>query len=176
MGSIRNYSELPTAALLSVTLVVFVLGLAVLSGCSNGSSSTTKPAAPSSSVPDLLAKLANLKQYSVESCEHTTEKSTSSGGLPSPSDIRLELKGSAVLSDEGSKALMSAYAWKPVKRDDVPRALVAILPPGNVLASDEFNESFGQNTTYVHGAAAIIEGDTARRVYFVASDIDHPIR
>ena len=155
------------------TAVLFMaLATSVFCGC--GKSTRTRHS-ESQSIPDLVAKLPMFDGLGVESCSYTVDRSSVSGGLPSPSDVRLELRGWAVLSKEGMNTLRLSYEWKPVGREDVPQSLVALLPLGAVQVSQKLNRSFTHNKTYVHGFVVILEETEVKRVYFMATDLDHPI-
>jgi len=57
----------------------------------------------------------------------------------------------------------------------IPQALRDLLPEGDLLVSPKFNESFTQNKAYVHGFAVLPADDGSKRIYFIATDKDHPI-
>ena len=151
-------------------VVILILGL---NGC--GNSGTNAAVVKKTSVPDLLAGLPNLKPLDIESCMYTVEKRTARSMVPSPSDVRLEVKGSAVLSEAGSRTLRSGFKWKAVSRDTVPPSLLAIVPLGNVQVSEKLNETFADNPTLAHGFVVALPDDTWKRIYLLATDLDHPI-
>lgn len=159
----------------SIGTILLVVTVAVLDGC--GGSEVKVPVAKNASVSELLTKLPNLKPHDIKSCSYTVEKSSPAATwVPSPSDVRMELKGSAVLSEDGAKTLKSTFDWKPARREDIPASLLAGLPAGDVLVSQKLNESFEDNPTYRHGFVATITKDGWSRVYFLATDLDHPIQ
>lgn len=176
MGNIKmNSQECPPLSMRPIATILLVVTVAVLGGC--GRSKVKTPMAKNTSVSDLLTKLPNLKPHEITSCSYTVEKSSPvAARVPSPSDVRMELKGSAVLSENGAKTLKSTFNWKPMRRDDIPASLLVVLPPGDVLVSQKLNESFEDNPTYRHGFAATITKDGCSRVYFLATDLDHPIK
>ena len=128
------------------------------------------------SVSDLLAKLPNLKPLDIGSCSYTVEKSSVKSMVPSPSDVRVELSGSAALSEAGSQALKSGFEWKPLSRDAVPPGLLTLVPPGDLVVSAKLNETFANNPTYAHGFVVVVADDNWMRVYLLATDMDHPIK
>lgn len=156
--------------------VVVALGAACLlvEGCGQGQS--RKPTAGETSVPKLLEKLPNLKPLNVQSCIFAVETSTSRSAVPSPSDTRVEINGSALLSESGSRALKSGFQWKPVSRDRIPSSLAATVPSGELLVSEDLNDTFSSNPTCAHGYVVVLKNSNFDRVYFLASDKDHPIK
>lgn len=161
----------------STRTILFVVTFAVLFGC--GRTNVKPPLASNTSVPELLTKLPNLKPHNITSCSYTIETSSTAGRLdtvPAPSDTRYELRGSAVLSEDAAKALESAGDWKPARRDEIPGSLSAVLPPGDILVSQKLNESFERNPMYRHGFVATVTKDGWSKVYFLATDMDHPIQ
>lgn len=169
-----NSQGFPSAMRLSGTILL-VVTVAVLNGC--GGAEVKTPMAKNTSVSELLTKLPNLKPHDIRSCSYTVEKSSPAAtSVPSPSDVRVELKGSVVLSEDGAKTLKSTFDWKPVRRDDIPASLSAVLPPGDVLVSQTLNESFEDNPTFRHGFVATIAKDSWSKVHFLATDLDHPIK
>ena len=162
-------------ARLLAPMVFLALAINFLCGCSK--STGTTPVASSSSVSELLAKLPILKPLGIESCRYTIEKNSAASRLPSPSDVRVEIKGLAVLSESGSKTLKSSYEWKSIRRDDIPKSLLTILPPGDVLISEKLNESFADNhPNLTHGFVVTLVDNSWSRVYFLATDMDHLIK
>jgi len=157
-----------------VTMVLVALAFGALEGC--GNSANTKPAASNSSVSDLLTKLPNLKPLGIDSCTYTLDKSSANSRLPSPSDVKMTLRGSAQLSAEGFKTLTSRFVWKPISRKDVPKILLPIVPAGNLLSSHKFNESFADNPTYAHGFVVLLAGGKSRSIFLLSTDMDHPIK
>ena len=142
-------------------------------GCNQPAS--TKPVVSSTSVSGMLMNLPNLKSLAIDTCSYTVRRSSVSRGVPSPSDIRMELRGTADISDSAGETLTTSFDWKIARRDDIPPSLSAMLPPGDVMISAKFNETFINNPTYTHGLVAIIAKNWTR-VYFLATDRDHPIK
>ncbi len=167
-----DYLGRPLAACCSVAIVVMMILL--IGGC-NGNGSGSQVSA-GSSVTELLGKLPNLQPYGIESCDYTVEKSSASSRMPSPSDIRVELRGSAKLSESGFGSMKSKFTWGAIPREKIPKALADTAPVGNLLYSQKLNESFADNPTFAHGFVVVPEQEGARTVYFLATDIDHPIR
>jgi len=154
--------------------VIFVaLMIGLLGACDN--SANTKPGASKSSVSALLAKLPNLKPLGIDSCSYRISKSSTMGRLPSPSDVKMELIGTAQLAQESSKTLRSSFEWKPILRDDVPASLLTILPAGELLVSHKLNMSFADNPTYAHGFVVILGRGDSSRIFVISTDMDHPI-
>ena len=155
-----------------MAMLVVAVGLA--GGCEVPEARTSSKG---SDKTKLVSWLVNLKEFDVTSCEYTLNKSsdTKFGRLPSPADTRMELTGFAELSDEGLAKLKADFDWAPAKRTEVPPALRALLPEGDILVSPKFNESFAPNKAFVHGFAVLPADDKAKRVYFLATDKDHPI-
>lgn len=81
-----------------------------------------------------------------------------------------------MLSDGGFQKLKTSFEWRPVPRNTVPSDLLKVVPEGNILASDRFNETFNSNPTYAHGFVVVIEGGNWECIYFLANDIDHPMK
>ena len=156
-----------------MAITLLIVAVPVFNACSR--SGTNAPVVKNTSVSDLLAKLPNLKPLHIQSCSYTVEASSARTLLPSPSDLRVEIKGSAVLSEAGSRALRSGFEWKPASRDIVPPSLLAIVPPGNVLVSQNLHETFANNPRYPHGFVVALAEGAWSRVYFLATDLDHPI-
>jgi hypothetical protein len=130
----------------------------------------------STSVPTLLTHLSNLAVYNITSCSFVAKRTSQATWIPSPSDTRLELKGLALLSADDAKVLKSTFTWKLVPRGDIPDSLLAMMPPGDVLVSQALNASFSRNRTYCHGFVATLTSDDWSRIYFLATDMDHPIK
>jgi hypothetical protein len=86
---------------------------------------------------------------------------------------QVELKGYARFSERGQAAL-SQFGWQKVAQDEIPRNLSAILPHGSYMVSQEMNSSFHTNPTFAHGFVVIVEA-CPEQVYFLSTDIDHPI-
>jgi len=154
-------------------LVLVPLVLALLSGCTGASSKTS--VVRSTSVADLQKHLPNLGPLGIVSCNYTVVVTSKSDWVPSPSDTRLELRGSLTLSQAGAAELKSRYRWRPAGQGEVPARLLAILPPGGVLVSQELNEAFDQSPGYPHGFAAVAVRDGWSRMYFLAVDREHVI-
>jgi len=154
-------------------MVLVTLLLGVLGGCDT--SADTKRVASSLSVSDLLTKLPKLKPFGIDSCSYTLERSTVGSRVPSPSDVRIMLRGSAQLSAEGYNKLRSRFEWRPISRGDVPKNLRPILRAGVLLFSQELNESFADNPTYGNGFVVILERGASRTIFLLATNIDYPI-
>jgi hypothetical protein len=165
-----------SVAMWSISTILLTVTIAVLNGC--GGSGIKVPAAKNTSLSELLTKLPNMKPHGIESCSYTVEKNSpgAPGGVPSPSDVRMELAGTVLLTADGAETLKSTFDWKPVRREDIPASLLAHMPAGDVLVSQKLNESFENNPTYRHGFVATIMKDGWSRVYFLATDLDHPIQ
>jgi hypothetical protein len=148
--------------------------LIVVGGC--GEPEVSPPMTKSTSVPDLMEMLPNLRTYDIRACSYSVDKRSEVSWVPSPSDVRVELKGSATLSENAARALKAAFDWKPAKRDDIPASLAGLLPAGGILVSHQLNESFEGNRTYPRGFVATMSADDWRKIYFLARDIDHPIK
>jgi len=159
---------------LSTTMFVLVTTV-VIGGCSGGGRGSQVKVNTSSSVTELLNKLPNLKPFGVESCTYTIEKSSVDSRVPSPSDVRVELKGSAQLSETGFRAIKSQLVWAAIPRDRVPVSLVDVVPDGDLLYSPKLNESFAENPTFAHGFVVMCAQDGARTIFFLSRDLDHPI-
>lgn len=169
MNAPKNTSPL----FLSITMILIVLTITMY-GCNRSGRNTTIER--NASVPDLLGKLPNLKLYDIKSCSYIIEKSSTTAWVPSPSDLRVELKGSVVLSVDGAKMIKSQFSWQPISRTDIPGSLSEILPAGDVLVSQKLNESFTDNPTYRHGFVVTFAKDDWSQIYLLATDLDHPIR
>ena len=159
---------------LAVAMALLAAGISASGGCgrSRGKQRVTK----STSVTELLAKLPNLKTLDIESCSYTIQTSSLPSRLPSPSDIRLELKGSLLLSEEGYTQLRAGFVdWKPVSRDMIPASLLSIVPVGDMQMSESLNESFDPNPRYTHAYVVVLEQDHRQYIYLLATDMDHPI-
>lgn len=150
-------------------LTGLVLGM---TGC--GSSSTKTPITKSSSVPTLEAALPNLAVFGLTSCSYTSYKHTSRSIVPSPSDTLVEVVGHVAISQSGAAKLKADFKWEAVRRDQIPAALLAIVPAGQTLLSRKLNRSFDQNATYPNGFLVVIAGKY-HELYFMARDLDHPI-
>ena len=87
----------------------------------------------------------------------------------------MTLRGSALLSAEGFKTLRSRFEWTPIARDDVPKSLLAVLPDGHLLFSQKLNEGFVDNPTYANGFVVTVAGGDARKIFFLSTNMDHPI-
>ena len=173
---ITNYLGYETSPLRVVAMVFIILVFSAFWGC--GKSTNTKPPVSKSSVSGLLAALPNLKSLGIESCSYTFEKSTARSLVPSSSDVKVTVRGSAQLSEEGFKTLRSRFEWKPISRSDVPESLLAIVPAGDILYSQKFNESFDDNpiNSYTNGFVVILTGGDSRSIFLLSTDIDHPIK
>jgi hypothetical protein len=152
--------------------------LAVLEACRQEAASKPVSATVSviteTSVARLLEKSPSLQALRIESCGYVCEKATPQNGLPPPSDTRLEIRGSAVLSGAGVDVLKSTLAWEPVTQDRIPAGLQAMLPPGNTLVSKTLNEAFTKNPTDAHGFVVLADGGRQMAICFLARDLDHP--
>ena len=153
-------------------LICLILAL-LISGC--GRSGGNGPEVSHSSVLDLMTILPNMKAFDVESCDYTVCKSTESSRVPSPSDTKIEVKGTAVLSEESSKRIRSQFDWKIIARTDLPKSILTILPNGDFLGSAKLNETFTDNPTYAHGFVIVLGDSSSRTLYFLATDMDHSI-
>jgi hypothetical protein len=86
-------------------------------------------------VSELESVVPNLVSLGVVSCNYSIDRRSSSGRIPSPSDVTLELLGQASLSDDAANKLREENDWQPIERDQVPEALRTILPAGQILRS-----------------------------------------
>lgn len=152
--------------------VALLVSLISVEGCAR---KTTKPGPRDTSVSSLVKNLPNLNRFEVESCSFVVNTETSRSAVPSPSDTRTELQGSAVLSEAAAQNMRSDSSWKPVERSKIPTSLSAIVPSGDLLTSEPFNATFSNNPFFWHGYAVVLRGGNSRQVYFVATDKDHPI-
>ena len=90
----------------TLLLVIIALSVSLWVGCQQNHMKTS-----SQSVSALLTKLPNLKLLSVESCTFTFETNTGRSAVPSPSDTRVEVVGSAILSTQCMETLRSQFQW-----------------------------------------------------------------
>ncbi len=156
------------------TTLAMMLGVMVACVSSCGRAAPAASGTRSTSVADLLKFLPNLNAIDVTSADYTITKNSASRGVPSPSDIRMELLGTADLSEDAAKKLQQSFEWKAVHHEKMPAKILTILPSGDYLASSKLNDSFSGNPTYAHGRVVVIAGNWGR-LYFLASDRDHPI-
>lgn len=159
------------ACLSAATIAVAIF----LVGCSSSRRGSSQ-VSTSSSVTELLGMLPNLQPYGMESCSYKIEKSSADSRVPSPSDVRVELKGSAKLSESSFEAIESQFGWAVIPRDRLPPGLAEIVPAADLLYSQKLNESFADNPTFAHGFVVVPKQEGARTIYFLSTDIDHPIR
>lgn len=149
--------------------------LATLVGCDGAGARQAKSASTrGTSVSQLESALPNLVNLGVVSCDYASERRSASSGLPSPSDVLLELLGHASLGDDAARKLRDESEWEPIERDKVPEGLRAILPAGEILVCRRLNKTFSQNSTYAHGFVVVMKNDLSK-LYFIARDLDHPI-
>lgn len=156
------------------TALAMMLGVMVTSVASCRRAAPVASATRSTSVADLLKFLPNLNAIDVTSADYTVTKNTASRGVPSPSDIRMELLGTADLSEDAAKKLQQSFEWKTAHRENIPAKILSILPSGDYQGSPKLNDSFSGNPTYAHGRVVVMAGNWGR-LYFLASDRDHPI-
>ena len=160
-----------------ICLAVFLfLGMTVFFVLNDSGRKSSSPTVSSSSVPDLLERLPNLNPIGIDSCSYAVEKSTANSLVPSPSDTKLELKGSAKLSEGNSKRIRSRFDWKQIARADIPKSLLDIVPSGDILVSEKLNESFADNPRYAHGFVIMLADESSRTIFFLSTDMDHPIK
>lgn len=127
------------------------------------------------SVPALITMLPNLEVHGIEACVFANQRENESSSLPSPSEVLLEVVGSADLSPSGSEWLETEYEWRPIDRNGLPEVMRAMLPSGTTLTSDKLNISFAENKTYAHGLVIVVQEIGWQTFYFMARDMDHPI-
>lgn len=156
------------------TALALMLGMMAACVSSCGRAAPAASETRSTSVEDLLKFLPNLNAIGVTSADYTVTKSSASRGVPSPSDTRIELLGTADLSEDAAKKLQQSFEWVAAHRARIPVKILAILPSGDYLASSKLNDSFSENPTYAHGRVVVVAGNWGR-LYFLASDMDHPI-
>ncbi len=151
-----------------VTITLVFLVTTVLGGCRGKTQSGTS--AEQTSVMKLLKRLDNFKTFNIESCSfHIKKTYAPSGMLPSPSETSLELSGWIVLSEKDAKMLKSSFDWEPIARQNIPEALLAKVPPGDVLVSQKLNGSFASNGTYANGLIIVLVSDGWKKIYFLAT-------
>lgn len=129
----------------------------------------------SSDPAELLKLLPNLSKYEITECSFSVAHSGRSRGVPSPSDIRTDLNGSATFSEDAAAALKADFDWQPVSRDDLPTSVLSDAPAGALMTSAGFNESFDSNARYVKAYAVTSADAPCVKIYFVATDLDHSI-
>lgn len=155
-------------------VIALLLTLLYLPGC--GKSPPPPPAKNAS--PASLVKLIQIwKAEDLKRCDFTITKQNSASALsfPSPSDTQLELKGWAELSEPAAASLKADYQWEEVALEKVPTALKSTLPAESFQTSRKLNEQFEQNPTYRHGFVVISKKQGWSKIYFVATDLDHPL-
>lgn len=157
----------------ALAMLSFVAVMFLMIGCDRPASRSKVTA--HSSVREVSGKLPNLARYRIESCTYTFSESNSGRGVPSPSDIRVELKGSLRLAENGYEEIKAGFEWGRIDRADVPSVLEAILPEGDLLSSARLNESFSENPTFAHGFVVTQAVDASCRLFFLSTDIDHPM-
>jgi len=155
-------------------VLAIMLGVLVISVSSCGRATSSASTTRSTSVADMLKFLPNLNAIDVVSADYAVTKDSASRGVPSPSDIRMELLGTADLSEDAAKKLQHSFEWKAANRKDIPAKILSILPSGDYQVSTKLNDSFSGNPTYAHGRVVVVAGNWGR-LYFLASDRDHPI-
>jgi hypothetical protein len=122
--------------------------------------------------------LPNLERIEIESCKYTAEKGkqrTTFPSVPSPSDTWLRITGSAVLTADAFRALRADSVWETLRPDQIPAQLGAILPTITPQTSEVLNGAFSQNATFTYGIIVSTADDPERRIYFIATDRDHPL-
>jgi len=147
--------------------------VAVAAGC------TPKPSAPTvttaTGVDGLRKLLPNLDKYEIESCSYSVGQSKTGRGLPSPSDTRVDLTATVTLSSAGAAALNADFTWAPVDRTGLPASVLAIAPEGDLVVSEDLNESFDTNARYVNAFVVSSAHAPGAKLYILATDIDHSI-
>jgi hypothetical protein len=88
----------------------------------------------------------------------------------------VQLVGSVELSDDAGSLIEAAFDWKPVSRNEIPGSLARILPSGDLVFSERLNESFSDNPTFAHGLMVRLDAAEKHVIFFLARDIDHPIK
>ncbi|AQT69307.1 hypothetical protein STSP2_02496 [Anaerohalosphaera lusitana] len=131
----------------------------------------------STSTSELLKGLANLKGYALINCKFTIESERKRDILPAPSDFKVIIRGYADLSQAGMLSLKNDYSFEPIDRNMLPVKLNEIVPPGKLLYSKEFNNTFSSNKPmYYNGFVVIRQNDEKNRVYFLTTDLDHDLK
>jgi len=158
---------------IGITLLIMYLFFA-FGGCER--SKVHSDMVHSSSVSKLLSRLENLKQFDIKSCKFTIKQTRVKSRVPSPSDTKIEFIGSANLSEEGYKLITTQFDWKPIARDKIPKSLLLIVPDTDLFFSSKINDSFSKNVvTYCHGFIVITAKEDCRNIFFLSTDLDHPI-
>jgi hypothetical protein len=156
----------------ATTFALFVC-LPLIGGCSVRDTSIS---ADKDSVVDLVDALPNLKPLEIESCQYEIKQVTEIGWVPSPSDTETERKGSIVVSESSAANLHSTFTWDRVAHAELPAALAAIVPPGDLLISSELNGTFKMNQRHPWGMMVRLDDPKSRELYFLTHDQDHPIK
>jgi hypothetical protein len=128
------------------------------------------------STKELLGHLPNLGPLLPSTCSFNRSSTTVKSDLPSPSDITVIITGWMKPSDSGFDKLESSTDWKALDRGSIPLEIIDQIPAGKVLTSLKWNRSFNSNPTMAHGVLFLIEEDKLKRVWFIAQDLDHPVR
>jgi hypothetical protein len=60
----------------------------------------------------------------------------------------------------------------------LPATLAAIVPPGDLLASDKLNKTFDSNplSGFPRGIIVLLDDGTGQNAWFAASDFEHPLQ
>lgn len=128
----------------------------------------------SDSVANLVKSLPNFRELDVDAVDFTISRTREVHWIPSPSDSRIELLGCVKLTAESASQLEKRFSWRAILIDKMPAQLLSILPPGDYLSSAELDGSFEGNPFFAHGRVVVLVGQW-KCLYFVASDLDHPI-
>ncbi len=149
-----------------------ILGLMLISlaGC-GGKHTVIKE----SNVAHLLTRLPNLTQLGIVTCNYTWESRTSTSAVPSPSDTKVTISGTAALSPAGAERLKGEFTWEPLSRANLPKLLAALVPPGDLLFSPNLNASFKSNASLPQGFVVILSDGKWNTLFFAASDVDHSL-
>lgn len=155
-----------------VLVLMIAIAASLLTGCDQ--SPATRSAQGKTSPLEMQGMLPNLKPVDIVSCNFAVARSSLPSQLSVPSDTRMQVTGSAAVSDAGAWVLKTEPDWNPISRQDIPKSLQAILPSRDIIVSSKLNASFDQNPTYAHGFVVVLVADTGRIMYFFATDVDHP--
>lgn len=123
----------------------------------------------------LFSKLPNLTNIKLDSCDCTLSMWTVARGVPSPSDLTMEIRGALALEKNSFELLKEKFEWLPVDKSKIPARLLEILPQGSYEVSKKFNKSFFDNPKFVHGFAVILPSGDEQKMFLVVNDRDHPL-
>lgn len=163
----------------TAVFTVFSLTVLFAMGCdSRVNLETPEPSMGSSantSVQQLKQALPNIAMLDIKSSKYEVFRNSSFSFIPSPSDQQDAIRGIFSLPEEQVAYIESKYGWRFVSREELPEFFIATIPEGDCFMSDEMNVSFNDNSYFAHGLIVRIGGEESV-FYFLASDIDHPIK